>query len=113
MITPEQIAEWRALQGRGMCSAIGEYTPSEFWDLLSAYEGVVRRLKCAGWTAVADRHPPHEEPVVYARPNQRRPGCWSVGIAYWTVSQKWNPEAESQQAPAGFTHWKPLGDPPA
>jgi hypothetical protein len=64
------------------------------------------------WIAVSDEPPPHEEPVVYARPNPRRPGTWHIGIAYWTVSQKWNPEAESTQAPQGFTHWKPLGEQP-
>lgn len=64
------------------------------------------------WIAVRDRPPPHDEPVVYARPHHRRPGAWSVGIAYWTVSQKWNPEAEAQRAPDGFTHWKALGDQP-
>lgn len=38
MITAEQIAEWRALQGEGMNSAVGEYTPHEFWDLLTEFE---------------------------------------------------------------------------
>jgi hypothetical protein len=65
------------------------------------------------WIAVIDRPPPTTEPVVYARPNDRRPGTFHVGIAYWTVSQKWNPEAESQRAPmGGFTHWAPLPPPP-
>ena len=59
-----------------------------------------------------DREPPHDEPVVYARPHRSRRGVWSVGIAYWTVSQKWNPEQESVKEPAGFSHWKPLGLPP-
>jgi hypothetical protein len=64
------------------------------------------------WIAIRDRRPPPDEPVVYSRPHDRRPGVWSVGLAYWTVSQKWNPEAESQEAPEGFTHWMPLPPPP-
>lgn len=64
------------------------------------------------WIAVKDQKPDHSEPVVYARPHHRKPGVWSVGIAYWTVSKKWNPEQESQHAPEGFTHWKPLGSQP-
>jgi hypothetical protein len=39
-ISLETIAEWRAERGRGMCSAIGEYTPAEFWTLLDAYEAI-------------------------------------------------------------------------
>jgi hypothetical protein len=31
-------AEWRKQQGEGMTSALGEYTPEEFWQLLDAYE---------------------------------------------------------------------------
>lgn len=61
------------------------------------------------WIRVSDRAPDHSEPVVYARPHRREPGRWSVGIAYWTRSQRWNPEQESTEAPDGFTHWKPLG----
>lgn len=62
------------------------------------------------WIAVSERMPDKSEPVVYRRPNPRHPGRWSVGIAYWTVSQKWLPEAESLLAPQGFTHWMPLAE---
>lgn len=63
------------------------------------------------WIAVADRAPDGKEPVVYAR---RKPGRkrWFVGIAYWTVSDKWNPEMESTKAPDGYTHWMPLPETP-
>jgi hypothetical protein len=65
------------------------------------------------WIAVKDKAPDHKEPILYARPNLRRHGTWHVSIAYWAVSQKWNPECESIQGGlAGFTHWKPLGSPP-
>jgi hypothetical protein len=64
------------------------------------------------WICVEDLPPSHSEPVVYARPDPFRPGRWHVGIAYWTVSQRWNPEMESSMNPEGFTHYKPLGDPP-
>lgn len=69
-------------------------------------------LAVSDWIAVKDQVPPHDEPVVYARPHRSLRGVWSVGIAYWTVSKKWNPEQESQQAPEGFTHYKPLGSQP-
>lgn len=42
-ITPEQIAEWRAEQGNGLTSAVGEYTPAEFWQLLDAYEALAKQ----------------------------------------------------------------------
>jgi hypothetical protein len=64
----------------------------------------------SGWIAVRHQPPDRGEPVVYARPNG--PDKWHVGIAYWTVSQCWNPQQESSFAPQGFTHWKPLGAPP-
>jgi hypothetical protein len=63
------------------------------------------------WISVKVKQPPPDEPIVYCRPNPRRKN-FSVGIAYWTVSKKWNPEMESKQAPEGFTHWMPLPAPP-
>lgn len=66
-----------------------------------------------GWVSVKDRMPNKREPVVYAKPKSKGgKAYWGVGIAYWTVSEKWNPEAESQRAPDGFTHWTPLLEPP-
>jgi len=38
LITKEQIAAWWSMRNQGMTSAVGEYTPSEFWDVLEAYE---------------------------------------------------------------------------
>lgn len=60
------------------------------------------------WIRVRDKPPSTEEPIVYRRPNPK--GGWHVGIAYWTVSKKWNPEAESVFAPAGFTEYLELPD---
>lgn len=40
-ITAEERAEWRALQSSGMESAVGEYTPAAFWELLDAYEALL------------------------------------------------------------------------
>ena len=40
-----EIAEWRALRGQGLTSAIGEYTPSEFWRVLDEFESL--RNRCA------------------------------------------------------------------
>ena len=71
----------------------------------------VRDQKSMKWISVEDRLPDHKEPVVYMRRKSGRKG-WFVGIAYWTVSKKWNPEMESTQAPDGITHWTPLPEPP-
>lgn len=57
------------------------------------------------WISVEDELPSKMEPVVYRRPYGDGTGRWLVGIAYWTVSKKWNPEAQSVLAPTGFTHW--------
>lgn len=62
------------------------------------------------WIAVRDQTPPHNEPIVYCR--RKDETTWHVGIAYWTVSQKWNPELNSEYAFNGFTHWLPLPDVP-
>ena len=37
-ISKEQIEEWRKELGNGMTSAVGEYTPQEFWDALDEIE---------------------------------------------------------------------------
>ena len=63
------------------------------------------------WISVEDELPPKGEPVVYIKTKDHKEG-WFVGIAYWTVSEKWNPECESTQCPTGFTHWMPLPEPP-
>jgi hypothetical protein len=44
MITPEQIAEWRKLEPEGMVSAVGEYTPEEFWLALDHIEVLQARI---------------------------------------------------------------------
>lgn len=43
MISADQIAEWRRLRGQGMTSAVGEYTPGEFWEVLDELERVIRQ----------------------------------------------------------------------
>jgi len=57
------------------------------------------------WISVKKQKPPTNEPVVYMRVESHRN---AVGIAYWSVSDKWVPEAESVHAPTGFTHWAHL-----
>lgn len=37
--------EWRSIKGSGMTSAVGEYTPAEFWDLLDDYERLVEYVR--------------------------------------------------------------------
>jgi hypothetical protein len=44
-ISNEQIAEWRRLEGMGMVSAVGEYTPDEFWLLLNEIERLRGEIK--------------------------------------------------------------------
>jgi hypothetical protein len=63
------------------------------------------------WISVDDRLPDNNEPVVYCKRKHCKSGFY-VGIAYWTVSQKWNPECESTKNPEGFSHWMPLPEPP-
>ena len=41
MLTKKTIDEWRSLKSFGMISALGEYTPDEFWYLLDEYEQLV------------------------------------------------------------------------
>ncbi|MGI9293441.1 MAG: DUF551 domain-containing protein [Pseudomonadales bacterium] len=63
------------------------------------------------WISVDDRMPDGKEPVVYARRKTGRKG-WFVGIAYWTVSDTWNPELEASADNNEMTHWMPLPTPP-
>lgn len=45
MITKEQISEWRKLKNDGLTSAIGEYTPSEFWECLDEIERLNTKIE--------------------------------------------------------------------
>ncbi len=45
MITDKQIAEWEAERGNGMESAVGEYTPREFWLLLDEYKLLLSEVR--------------------------------------------------------------------
>lgn len=65
------------------------------------------------WISITDQPPPPPESIAFARPDPLNPGHWRVGIAYWTVSGKWNPEIKSEIYPEGFTHWLPLPKPPS
>lgn len=62
------------------------------------------------WISVEEKLPPFDEPIVYCILRRNRAN--GVGIAYRTVSDKWNPEMESTTTPKGFTHWIPLPPPP-
>lgn len=41
MIDRARIHAWRETEGSEMTSAMGEYVPAEFWELLDAYEDIV------------------------------------------------------------------------
>jgi hypothetical protein len=62
------------------------------------------------WISVSVLRPPTTEPIIYSY--KKNNGKWAVGIAYWTKSNKWSPEINTREGFGGFTHWKPLGDPP-
>jgi hypothetical protein len=47
MTTKAQRTEWRKLQGQGMTSAVGEYTPPEFWELLDDVDRLAEALQTA------------------------------------------------------------------
>lgn len=53
-ITKERIAEWRALRNEGITSAVGEYTPSEFWELLDAFEAI---SSASAWREITEETP--------------------------------------------------------
>ncbi len=74
------------------------------------HAGSEREQRMSDWIDVKDQVPDKKEPILYARPKAR--GKWSIGVAYWTASGKWNPELNSAFAPKGFTHWKAVGEPP-
>jgi len=40
----QQITEWEKLDGEGIASAVGEYTPDEFWYLLDVVQGQQREI---------------------------------------------------------------------
>lgn len=48
-VTDEQITKLEKFRGEGMVSAVGEYTPSEFWDILDDLKAA--RADCADWKA--------------------------------------------------------------
>lgn len=44
-LSPSVIADLRSKRGEGMVSAVGEYTPDEFWALLDLAEGLMEARK--------------------------------------------------------------------
>lgn len=50
LVTKDQIAYWREVQGEGLESAIGEYTPPEFWNALDTIE---QHEKAQQWTDIS------------------------------------------------------------
>lgn len=81
---------------------------AELKQKLDALESQAARA--SQWISVDERLPSTLEPVVYLRKADN--GLMSVGVAYWTVSDKWTPGLCSKHQPEGFTHWRPLPEPP-
>lgn len=91
-ITQEQLAEWRKLRGAGMESAIGEYTPPEFWQVLDELEQLHALLADLGPQAIlfqfvcAMLHDQHRRvslglkasPIVGAPPVQQVGYQWTI-----------------------------------
>ena len=93
------------------CNIYQMVTREPEWAANMIQEGE-RRLEQAKWISTKDQIPDRKEPVIYCQ-RSRDGKRWRVGIAYWTVSQIWNPQMNSVQNPDGFTHWLPLpSDPP-
>lgn len=61
------------------------------------------------WISIKDQIPKRDEPILYCYQDDEK---WAVGIAYWTVSNKWNPDIYSTKYPKGFTYWMPLPNTP-
>lgn len=48
-VIPQYVRDgWRREKGNGMTSAVGEYTPAEFWTLLDAYERLLTAARGRG-----------------------------------------------------------------
>lgn len=84
------IADLRALQRCGMRSAVGEYTPGEFWDALDAIESrdvkiASLQAKCLALEAAAARY----ECIKAQASTQDRDGGWS---GHWVLPdfEAWN-----------------------
>jgi hypothetical protein len=56
-VSDEQIAEWRKLKSHGMVSAVGEYTPDEFWLALDEIE----RLRALRAPAITEGDSPRTD----------------------------------------------------
>jgi hypothetical protein len=119
MITPEQIAEWRKLEPEGMVSAVGEYTPEEFWLALDHIEVLQARiaqleaeLAAQGWQDIADSaNAVDDEPVllwcadirtIYSHPEPRPKGV-VMGTFF-----RGKPYGSGMNGDWTFTHWMPI-----
>ena len=118
MVPPGATPEMREAALKALDNATCRGDPkARAWDAIVAYRAMVAAApllddappEADPWIAVRDQEPDRKEPIIYARFDGR---TWAVGIAYWTVSQTWNPELATSGV-GGFTHWKPLGLPPS
>ena len=49
MITEKTLNEWKSYKGTGMTSALGEYTPEEFWDAIAEIERLTKERDELQW----------------------------------------------------------------
>lgn len=63
------------------------------------------------WQPIDTWHDGCETTVIYALPHPRRPGGWSVGVMYRSVSNTWN-DSEGGWLRINPTHWMPLPSAP-
>jgi hypothetical protein len=95
LISADQMAEWRALHGEGMVSAVGEYTPEEFWlalDTIDALAAANQQLQAEcellrGLKPEAPPYPPEGEGLPRYGIRWNGPGV-PLGVpmddGYWT-----------------------------
>lgn len=104
-ITKEQIAEWRAEEGNGMRSAVGEYTPDEFWMLLDEIERLQAERQ---WRPIETA--PKDRPILgYADGVQTTVAWFGADDGWWSLCEAGAFAENGEWTP---THWMPLPDPP-
>lgn len=90
-ITDEEIAEWERERGNGRTSAVGEYTPSEFWQLLDEVKS--RRAEVRALQDRLDHVYGERNALVVAFAKSAIVAGWGAGRGYdGDLSKEWTPE---------------------
>lgn len=89
--------EWRSERGNSMTSAVGEYTPREFWDLLDAYEALLAQQPAA---AVPEVLPPLPNPCHVHNVGGRIAYSWTADVVTRYAQSALLAAAQAQQPAA-------------